>query len=237
MGELRFLTTWEQGLVKILLVEDDPVIGRGLQINLSSRGFHIDWAQTLKQADVFIEDQVYDLILLDLKLPDGNGLGFCDQLKNEKKSQSPIIILTANIEEESAVAGFEKGASDYIRKPFGHAELLARIQNVLNIKSNKQGQLIFEKLVLIPEERKAYYDQQEIIFNRREFDILEMFLRRPNVVLSREQIISHLLESEDVIDRTIDSHLSRIRQKFKKNNANTIRISSVYGVGYKIEIA
>ena len=220
-------------MINILLVEDDPIIGRGLEINLKSMDYNVFWKKTLKEAIYHETHNISDLVILDLNLPDGNGFSFCEAMRN-KKSKTPIIILTASIEEEVAVKSFELGARDYVRKPFGNQELMARVKSSLSIAQNNEEKLRFGGLTMVVNLRTVYFDKVEIKLKNKEFDILKIFLERPGHIISREQFIEEI-GSHEILDRTIDSHLSHIRSKIKKSGVNGVKIKSVYGVGYKIE--
>src|SRR4051812_28972733 len=131
----------------ILLVEDDPVLGRGLSLNLEIEGYQIQWVKDLASAATETSSRRFELILLDLGLPDGNGLSFLKQLR-ESGSATPVIILTAKTDEDSVVEGLQLGANDYMRKPFGDRELIARIKTALREPQPKDRQLKFADLVL-----------------------------------------------------------------------------------------
>lgn len=218
----------------ILVVEDDPGIGKTLVFNLKDEGYDVLWAQSLKEAHKLFEEQVIDLILLDLGLPDGYGLDFCRDIRADE-IDTPVLVLTATIEEESAVKSFDQGADDYIRKPFGMTEVLARIKRHLNISNTRSAILRFQDLTIMVDKREAYCQDNKINLNRREFDILVLFVRNAERVLTREEIFSQLSLDSDVSDRTIDSHLSHLRSTLKKMGELKHQISSIYGVGYKLE--
>jgi two-component system OmpR family response regulator len=117
-------------MTAILLVEDDPVLGRGLSVNLELEGYKVSWMRDLKSALQFKDENKFDLAILDLGLPDGSGLDFLKDLRKQD-FQKPVLILTAKTDEDSVVVGLQDGANDYIRKPFGNKELLARIKTAL----------------------------------------------------------------------------------------------------------
>lgn len=221
-------------MAKILLVEDDPILGKGLHVNLSLEGYQADWAQDLKSARYSNSMGKYDLILLDVNLPDGSGFTLLEEIR-KAKSRVPIIVLTAKSDEDSVVEGLSLGANDYIRKPFSQKELLARIKTALREPILRENQHRLGTILILQEQRKVLIEEKEIDFNRREFDIFSYLVQHPKAVISRESLIQALNQSEDINDRTIDSHLSHIRSKLKKSEVSTVSIKSVYGVGYTLE--
>ena len=223
-------------MIKILLVEDDPALGKGLKMNLEYEGYEVEWARDLRTAVRLNDELKFDLTLLDLGLPDGNGISFCDRTR-AAGSRLPIIILTAQADEESVVKGLMAGANDYVRKPFGTRELVARIKTVLREPKVREDQIRFENLVLLRDQRKVMWGASEIDLNRREFDLLTVLVENGESVVTRESLLARLDREGEILDRTMDSHLSHIRTKFRKAGVLGIQISSVYGVGYRLEKA
>jgi len=218
----------------LLLVEDDPSLGRGLQINLELEGFQVVWAKDLAQGRIQLETpDAFRLVILDLNLPDGNGLSLLKELR--PRSELPVIILTARTEEESVVEGLQSGANDYVRKPFGNKELMARIRAVLKgLAPVERDELQVGALTLLKKRRRCYYQENEIDLNRREFDILSYFMENVDTVVTRDRLLEYLNTDSVVLDRTIDSHISHIRLKLRKANSISVQIQSVYGVGYRL---
>ena len=219
---------------KILFVEDDPVLGRSLSVNLEIEGYGVVWVRDLKSAIKVNATEAFNLVVLDLGLPDGNGLSFCSRLR-EAHSRVPIIILTAQTDEESVVEGLTQGANDYVRKPFGARELLARIKTVLREPSLRENQVRFGELVVLIDQRKSFYDGKEIELSRREFDILSFFVQHAEAVVSRERLIEAVDSGSEINDRTIDPHVSHVRARLRTAGAQLLQISPVYGVGYRLE--
>lgn len=219
---------------RILLVEDDPALGKGVKLNLELEGYKVHWARDLKSADEANHTEQFDLVLLDQGLPDGNGLDFCIKLR-ESGSRLPIVFLTAKTDEDSVVAGLRAGANDYVRKPFGNKELVARIRTALREPSTRETQVRFGPLLILKEMRRAMIGNNEIPLNRREFEILMYLADHGDAVVTREQILNYLDIGGEILDRTLDSHLSHIRSKLRAANVTSIRIASVYGVGYRLE--
>lgn len=217
----------------LLLVEDDPILGKGLKANLELENYSVYWAQSIHETQELLKQKTFDIILLDLGLPDGTGFDLCKKIREENKTL-PVIILTADSNEDSVVRGFEVGASDYVKKPFSSKELFARIKAQLSINTFKEKEIRFGKLRLNLEGRKAYFDMTEIELNRKEFELLHFLIIKKEAITTRESIIARLGQSEEISDRTIDSHVSHLRAKLKKANISTIMIKSEYGLGYRL---
>jgi two-component system OmpR family response regulator len=222
-------------VAKILLLEDDPFLGRALQVQLKTAGHEVTWQQTVMQAQASEATQIFELMILDVNLPDGSGLDLCHGFR-QKGVKLPILILTAKTDEESEVSGFECGANDYIKKPFNNKVLIARIQALLREPFIKEEKIRVGPLVILVDQRKAQIDGVELQLNRREFDIFVRLARTPGIVLSREQLLV-AVDGENSLDRVVDSHFSHIRMKLKKMGIESIAIRSVYGVGYTLEVA
>lgn len=222
-------------MAKILLIEDDPGIGQSLRTHLESTGYQVFWETTLAAGRQRQGQHPIDLMLLDVGLPDGSGLDFAKEVRGSG-SQLPIIILTARIDEETAVAGFEAGANDFIRKPFRSRELLARIQAQLKEPSRREEQVRVGPLLILVEQMKVIVEGEEVPLNRREFSIFMHLAKSHGTVLSRDQLIAAVDRADGILDRTIDSHLSHIRSKLKSKEIQNVIIRSVYGVGYTLEI-
>lgn len=222
-------------MARILLVEDDPVLGRGLHLTLKAAGHDVIWETKLAGARAREASGKLDLIVLDVNLPDGSGLDLCREIR-DRGSRLPIVMLTARTDEDSVVAGIESGANDYIRKPFSTKELLARIRSQLMEPARREEQIRQGNVLILMSSRKVKIHDVEIDFNRREFDIFACLARNAGNVLSRDQLIAAIAVGDAIVDRTIDSHLSHIRLKLKKNRIGDVNIRSVYGVGYKLEV-
>jgi two-component system OmpR family response regulator len=219
---------------EILLVEDDPVLGRGLVVNLEAEGYKVHWYKDLKTAGDARSNVPASLFILDLNLPDGNGLSLLKTMRAEGV-KTPVIILTAQTDEDSVVEGLQSGANDYVRKPFGNKELLARVKTVLRDPSPSSPQIRYGDLVILPEKRKVLYGEKDVDLNRREFDILSYFIHHAESVVTREALLQMLDKDREIFDRTIDSHVSHVRSRLKQAGVVSVHISSVYGVGYRLE--
>jgi two-component system, OmpR family, response regulator len=222
-------------MAKILLLEDDPVLGKGLQVHLQTAGYQVIWETHLSKARFTESEDDFDILLLDVNLPDGSGFDLCRDVRRNG-SRLPILMLTARSDEDSVVTGFEAGANDYIRKPFSNRELLARIQSHLKEPFARDEQIRCGPVLVLIDQRKVMIDGNDMEFNRREFDIFVHLAKSPGTVLSREQLITRIDSADNILDRTIDSHFSHIRSKLKKKGIQNVAIRSVYGVGYTLEI-
>lgn len=218
----------------LLLVEDDPVLGAGIKMNLEMENYDIAWAKDLRSAREMVDQTRPDLVLLDLGLPDGNGLVYCKELRDHGRSL-PIVILTAQADEDAVVAGLTAGANDYIRKPFGNRELVARIKTALRHPSQRDDQTHFENILILRDQRRVVIDQKPIDLNRREFDIFTYLTNHGNSVVTRENLLQFLDREGEILDRTLDSHISHIRSKLKTADVTSVSITSVYGIGYRLE--
>jgi DNA-binding response OmpR family regulator len=223
-------------MINILIVEDDPVIARGLQVNLEMEDYSVKRVSNLASAKQHYESEKLDLVLLDLGLPDGSGFDFLSSVRNSG-SVLPIIVLTAKTDEDSVVEGLQRGANDFVKKPFGNRELLARIKAVLKIPQRREQTIRYGDLVMSVDQRTVSFEDKPFDLNRREFDILKHLLERAEAIVTRDNLLQTINKDGEIFDRTIDSHISHLRAKLRQGAADTIKISSVYGVGYRLEKA
>lgn len=220
---------------KILLVEDDSTLAIGLEYSLKNEGYEIDVANNLFKARELFSVGNYQLILLDVMLPDGNGYEFCKEIREE--SNIPIIFLTACDEEVNVVMGLDIGADDYISKPFRIRELISRIKSVLR----RYGEDGLGK-VLVSGDIKLYFLEgkvekygEEVSLTPIEYKLLANFMKNPNQVLSRSNILESLWDTggEFVDDNTLSVYIKRLREKIEDNSSTPIYIKTVRGLGYK----
>lgn len=216
---------------KILIVEDDPAIGNALSSDLADDGYGVTWVGTLKAARQSARNLNFDLLLLDLNLPDGLGFEFCKEYRAESP-QIPIIIITAKTDEDTAVKGLSLGATDFIRKPFGRRELTLRIKKSLGSRS---GQLELGKLSLNLDQRLVLFENNPLPLTPIEFKILAALLKSGKDVTRREYLLGHVDEEGEMLDVTLRTHLSRLRKKMKDAGVTDIKIVHVYGTGYRLE--
>lgn len=215
----------------ILLVEDSESIVMGLKYSLEQEGFRVTSAKTIAEAEVASN---YDLILLDITLPDGNGFDFFKEIK--KKEDIPVIFLTARDEEIDIVKGLDLGAEDYIVKPFRVKELISRIKVALR-RYNKITSSIIEcnGITLDTENMEAKKDGQRIELTSLEFKILLMLFTNKNKLVTREMILNKIwdLAGNFVNDNTLTVYIKRIREKIGDNDGKIIK--TIRGVGYKVD--
>lgn len=220
-----------KNMTNILLLEDDPILGEGLLLNLQMAGYQVEWCKTVRDGLLACE-KPFDLALLDLTLPDGSGFEVCQKIRTLDMGR-PVLMLTARSDEDSVVKGFESGANDYIRKPFGNRELLARIRNALPTGDATDGWR-YGKAFLAKGQRLLQVEGRDVPLNRREYEILSCLFQNQDRIVSRERLITEIDKDGEIFDRTIDSHVSHIRNKLRKAGVETVRIESVYGEGYRL---
>ena len=214
----------------------NPLIARTLKMSLPYKGFEVTPCETFRQGlDVF-RTQPFDFVLLDVNLPDGNGLELCQEIR--KRPLIPILMLTAKTDEASAVSGFERGADDYIRKPYGAQELVARMLRLLERRKEPPPSLTLA-LTWLPrndlQKRLAWAQDVQLNLGKREFEILNLLIKRAGDAVTRNEILDALGEEVELYDRTIDSHLSHLRKKLKEAGATDVQIVPIYGIGYRLE--
>jgi two-component system catabolic regulation response regulator CreB len=222
----------------ILVVDDEPAIRESLAFALKRDGFAIAEAASLREAQQRLEGA--DLVLLDLVLPDGNGLDFLRALR--AKSDVPVIVLTSRDEETDRVVGLEMGADDYVLKPFSPREVAARVRAVLRRAGGKSAQPDEEKalrgpggLVVDPRTRKAAVGTRDLALSRTEFNLLAAFLRSPGRVFERSQLLDTVWGSDVVVgDRTVDVHVKALRRKIEEAGGDPRILETVRGVGYRL---
>jgi DNA-binding response OmpR family regulator len=220
----------------ILLVEDDSVLAFSIEFTLKSEGFDVKVANNLKYAGTLLDKLQFDLILLDIKLPDGNGYDFCKQIR--LKSDIPIIFLTACDEEVNIVTGLDIGADDYITKPFKIRELISRINAVLrrnNKKINKTDLLISGEIQVYTLQGMIKKNGEEIIATALEYRLLLHLMKHPKQVLSRNSILEGLWDfgGEFIDDNSLSVYIRRLREKIENNPAEPKYIITLRGLGYK----
>jgi len=220
----------------ILIVEDEANIAEVLVAYCEKEGYQSIHLSSGQGVTRFVKENTIDLILLDLMLPEVDGLTICKQIR--LFSDVPIIMVTAKNEEIDRLFGLEFGADDYICKPFSPREVIARIKAVLRRFENHSMSLIKQSgFEMEPEKYKVKIKGELIDFTPIEFKIFELFLKNVGRVFSRDEILNMVYQdTSEVSDRNIDTHIKNIRKKINTIRADSNPICSVYGVGYKFEI-
>lgn len=223
--------------MNLALIEDDEAIRTGLKYYLEEEGFSL---LTFKDAETFLNDinekSIYDLILLDINLPGISGFELFPKIKEIK--DIPIIFLTANDLEVSTVMGLDMGADDYITKPFKAKELVSRIKTVLRRvnNSNKSSIIRVQNIVIDTNQMKVIKNNKDLMLTSLEYKILLIFALNPNIVFTREKILSNIwdVNEEYVNDNALTVYIKRIREKIEDDPSNPKIILTVRGFGYKL---
>ena len=233
---------------RILIVEDEEKLVSILADKLLAEGYDVDTALEGERGWELARHESYDLIVLDIMLPGLDGLSLCRMIRNN--STVPIIMLTARGMEADKIVGLESGANDYIVKPFGLGEFLARVRVQMRSQPLELGKMPDEltagdiRLNLIS--RRIYIGEVEIMLSNREFDLLSIFMRNRGAVLTRHWLITNVWGEDFLIgendkekdkrrERTVDVHIRWLREKIEENPSSPRRISTVRGVGYRFE--
>ena len=224
--------------MKILLVEDDSSLREIIRITLEKERFIIEEAANYQTALTKIEDYTYDCILLDIMLPDGNGLSLLETLKKEQKKEN-VIIISAKDSLEDKVQGLDLGADDYLPKPFHLAELIARVKSVIR-RNHREGATYIEygNIRIHPDQFQITIAEKSIDLNRKEYDILLYFIQRPERVINKttlaEAVWGDHIDQVDNFD-FIYAQVKNLRKRLTESNA-TAEIKAVYGFGYKMTL-
>ncbi|HMT91815.1 response regulator [uncultured Thiothrix sp.] len=225
----------------VLIVEDEPKIADLLKKYLQSSGYKTHWIADGNAASIWLQHNQVELVLLDLMLPGKDGLEICKELR-QRAPQPPVIMLTARAEEIDRLLGLELGADDYICKPFSPREVLARIKAVLRRTTlpthhQQNGTILGQTSIQLDRERLCVqYGDQQVILTLVEFELLETLQSYPGRIFSRQQLMERVYPDNRIVsDRTIDSHIKKLRKKINELNSERELIHSVYSVGYKFE--
>ena len=217
----------------ILLIEDNESILKGLVYSLEQERFKVTTAMTIKDSKNLLEsNNIYNLIILDISLPDGSGFDLCKYIKSNYNI--PIIFLTAKDEEQEVLQGFDLGADDYIIKPFRTRELISRANNILRRYNNIQTNIITSSNIKIDlDAQRVYKNDDEIVLTALEYKILALLFTNINQTVSREKILDKIwdIAGNYVNDNTLTVYIKRIRAKLSPNDI----IKTIKGIGYRIE--
>ncbi|GBR74937.1 phosphate regulon transcriptional regulatory protein PhoB [Candidatus Termititenax aidoneus] len=221
----------------IAVLDDEPDIRELLALNLKKAGFNVKEFAEPKTFWRYLNTDLPDALILDLMLPDMDGLEICKRLRGQSRTaRLPVIMLTAHTEETDKIVGLELGADDYVTKPFSPKELLARVKALLRRQENPAEQKILrigKNIVLDPEKHEVLIEGNSVELTSTEFKILQMLAEKKGVVFSRDKILDRLWGNEKaVFDRTVDVHIKHLREKMGKYAAY---LKNIRGVGYKLE--
>jgi DNA-binding response OmpR family regulator len=224
----------------ILVVEDEASIAEVVSLYLKRAGYHVQTASNGRQAMGIFENQMPDFVILDLMLPEVDGLSLTRWLRD--RSNVPIIMLTARREEIDRITGLEMGADDYIVKPFSPQELVSRVRAVMRRLGREQQEeesernLSFDELSIDPRSRVVTINGTPIELTVKEFDMLYLLARHPKQVFTREQLLERVWGGAQYIDPgTVTVHVRRLREKLEVDPSHPTRLITVWGVGYKFE--
>ena len=221
--------------MKILVVDDEQLLVKGIKFNLENEGYQVETAFDGKKALELARNNNYDLIILDLMMPEIDGLECC--MKIREFSNVPIIMLTARGEDADKIIGFECGADDYITKPFNILELKARIRAMLRRagggQARQENTITIGNLTLDTDQRIALRHGEAVELTAKEYDLIELLMKNPRRVYSRENLMNVVWGYSYAGDyRTVDVHIRRLRDKLEDNPAEPAYIMTKWGVGY-----
>ena len=225
--------------MKILVVDDEKLLVKGIKFNLENEGYQVETAYDGEDAVELVRNCRFDLVILDLMMPKMDGLETCMQIR--EFSTVPIIMLTAKSEDMDKVIGFEYGADDYITKPFNIMELKARVKALLrrstmSRQSGGTSKIEVSGIVMDLSRRTVEKNGQEIELTGKEFDLMELLLKNPGRVYSRENLLNIIWGYDYQGDiRTVDVHVHRLREKLERNPAEPKCIMTKWGVGYYLK--
>ncbi len=220
---------------KVLVVDDEKLIVKGIRFSLEQDGMEVDCAYDGEEALAMIQNKEYDIILLDVMLPKKDGFEVCQQVR--EFSSVPIVMLTAKGEDMDKILGLEYGADDYITKPFNILEVKARIKAIMRRTAPKQKEAVKViedgDLRLYCDDRRAFVAGREMNLTAKEFEVLELLVLNPNKVYSRENLLKLIWGNDYPGDvRTVDVHIRRLREKIEDNPSNPRYVHTKWGVGY-----
>lgn len=218
---------------KIFLLEDDAYLRDGLSEMLSGQGYAVKAAETISQARGIIASGVFDLIILDVMLPDGSGLDLCASLRASGVT-SPILFLTACDDEINIVKGLDSGADDYVTKPFKLLELMSRVRALIRRSGNNLSLVSSDGIVIDMNNMTVKKNNETIFLTKTEFQILCCLIRNSGVIVTRDTLLKNIWDESGnfIYDNTLSVHMSRLREKIGFEHIVTVR-----GVGYRWEDA
>lgn len=219
----------------ILIIEDDAKIRRLLAIYLEREGYEVIEAEDGAQGMDDFQRLDPCFVIMDLMLPKKSGEDLCQWIRSEVKSDVPLIMLTAKVEESERIKGLQMGADDYITKPFSPLEVVARVDTVLRRTANRCSKISYKGLTIKPLRGETKFKGRMIPLTSHEFKLLHYFMKHPNQILTREQILQELYPNEEktVLDRTVDVHVGKLREKIELWNDVPTFFETVRGMGYR----
>ena len=222
---------------RVLVVDDEKLIVKGIRFSLEQDGMEVDCAYDGEEALEYAKNNQYDMILLDVMLPKLSGFEVCQQIR--EFSSTPIVMLTAKGEDMDKILGLEYGADDYITKPFNILEVKARIKAIMRRTGRKNEEKTVSRTIesrgmrLDLDGRRAYINDKEINLTAKEFEVLELLMKNPNIVYSREKLLNTVWGSDYPGDvRTVDVHIRRLREKIEETPSEPVYVHTKWGVGY-----
>ena len=221
---------------RIFFVEDDLSLIRGLSFAIKKQGYEIDIVRTVLEAETMWKDELYDLVILDVALPDGNGYDLCKRIR--QTSKVPIMFLTAADEETDIIMGLDIGGDDYMTKPFKLAVFLSRINALLRRSENfhqKNTELCSNGIKIELIKSKVYKDDIQINLTASEYKLLCLFMEHPDIILTSEQILSKLWDCDEtyIDSNTLSVYIRRLRTKIEDSPSDPNKIITVRRMGYK----
>ncbi|MCI8775069.1 MAG: response regulator transcription factor [Lachnospiraceae bacterium] len=222
---------------RVLVVDDEKLIVKGIRFSLEQDGMEVDCAYDGEEALELAKSNAYDMILLDVMLPKMTGFEVCQQIRDF--SNTPIVMLTAKGEDMDKILGLEYGADDYITKPFNILEVKARIKAIMRRTGRKNEEKDAQRIIenrdmrLDCDGRRVYIKNREVNLTAKEFEVLELLMKNPNKVYSRENLLKIIWGSDYPGDvRTVDVHIRRLREKIETTPSEPVYVHTKWGVGY-----
>lgn len=219
----------------ILVVEDDQMIRQLIKIYLEKNQFDVIEAADGEEAKEAFMDHHPCLVILDLMLPKVSGEEFCQWMKGQKHYDTSIIMLSAKSRIGDKIAGLNMGADSYVTKPFDPEELIAHVEAVLRRTGHFCQKVTYDGLCIKPRKGEVLLYNEEVMLTKHEFKLLYFFMQNPNIVFSREELVNEIYpyNEQSILDRTIDAHIKKLREKIEKIPSQPKRIQTVRGMGYK----
>lgn len=219
----------------ILVVEDDHMIRNLIKVYLEKNQYDVIEAADGEEAKKVFLDHHPCLVILDLMLPKVSGEEFCQWVKEQKHSETSMIMLSAKSRIRDKIAGLNMGADSYVTKPFDPEELIAHVEAVLRRTGHLCQRIAYDGLCIKPRKGEVLLFNEEVVLTKHEFKLLYLFMQNPNIVFSREELVKQMYpyDEQSILDRTIDAHIKKLREKIENIPSQPKRIQTVRGMGYK----